>query len=221
VRVAVVDSGIALGHPHVGPVASGVCLIPGGDASDFADRLGHGTAVAAAIRDKAADAELLAVRVFDRELSTSAAVLAQAIRWSADNDARLINLSLGTPNEERAALLSEAVEYAAERGALVVAAVESDGKKMLPGALSGAVGVRLDTECGRDELIVNAIAPRRSHLAASGYPRPIPGVPPERNLFGISFAVANATGFLARWLEGRNAWMPAVDIAELIGLSPR
>jgi hypothetical protein len=29
-------------------------------------------------------------------------------------------------------------------------------------------------------------------------PRPIPGVPVERNLSGLSFAVANATGFLAR-----------------------
>ena len=31
---------------------------------------------------------------------------------------------------------------------------------------------------------------------ASGYPRPIPGVAPERNLKGISFAVANTTGLL-------------------------
>jgi hypothetical protein len=33
---------------------------------------------------------------------------------------------------------------------------------------------------------------------ASGFPRPIPGVPPDRNLHGISFAVANMTGFVAR-----------------------
>jgi len=33
---------------------------------------------------------------------------------------------------------------------------------------------------------------------ASGWPRPIPGVPPLRNLNGISFAVANVTGILAR-----------------------
>jgi hypothetical protein len=37
---------------------------------------------------------------------------------------------------------------------------------------------------------------------ASGYPRPIPGVEPERNLSGVSFAVANMTGFVARaWAE--------------------
>ena len=34
-------------------------------------------------------------------------------------------------------------------------------------------------------------------FAASGYPRPIPGVPREKNLKGISFAVANVTGTLA------------------------
>ena len=39
-------------------------------------------------------------------------------------------------------------------------------------------------------------------VAAAPYPRPIPGVPRARNLSGISFAVANVTGMLARVLEG-------------------
>jgi len=37
-------------------------------------------------------------------------------------------------------------------------------------------------------------------VVASPFPRPIPGVPLERNVHGISFAVANATGLLARAL---------------------
>jgi len=44
--------------------------------------------------------------------------------------------------------------------------------------------------------------PDRVEFSASGYARPIPGVPPERNLNGISFAVANMTGFVARACEG-------------------
>ncbi|HMA22912.1 MAG TPA: hypothetical protein VKP00_02930, partial [Gemmatimonadaceae bacterium] len=40
-----------------------------------------------------------------------------------------------------------------------------------------------------------------SRFSASPYPRPIPGVPQERNLAGVSFAVANVTGFLARAIE--------------------
>ena len=48
-------------------------------------------------------------------------------------------------------------------------------------------------------------------ITACGYPRPIPGVPPERNLQGLSFAVANASGMLARLLEGTPA---GVSLAE-------
>jgi len=40
---------------------------------------------------------------------------------------------------------------------------------------------------------------------ASGHPRPIPGVPKERNLRGISFAVANMTGFVVRACERLDA----------------
>jgi len=40
--------------------------------------------------------------------------------------------------------------------------------------------------------------PTRLTARASGYPRPVPGVPPSRNLKGISFAVANVTGLMAR-----------------------
>jgi hypothetical protein len=35
---------------------------------------------------------------------------------------------------------------------------------------------------------------------ATGFPRPIPGVPPARNLKGLSFAVANVSGTVARLL---------------------
>ena len=201
--MAVVDSGIAAGHPHVGAVSGGVSLVGAVD-SDYSDRLGHGTAVAAAIREKAPDVALLAVRVFDRTLETSADTLAAGMRWAADQGAQLINLSLGTPNEARNAVLCDALEYATQRGAVVVAAIENEGRPVLPGALPGAVGVRLERQCEREELVLDVVALHRTnrwHLAASGYPRPIPGVPPERNLFGISFAVANATGFLARLLE--------------------
>ena len=48
---------------------------------------------------------------------------------------------------------------------------------------------------------------------ASGYARPMPGVSPERNLKGISFAVANTTGVLARELRpgSRAAVLTAIE----------
>ena len=202
VIVAVVDSGVRAPHPHVPRVRGGVDLTSRSEGTDFSDRLGHGTAVSAAILEKAPDAELLAVKVFGSALATSAETLARAIIWSARNGARLVNLSLGTSNPQHSELLGAAVAEANALGALVVSAQELDGKSWLPGSLSDVAGVQVDWQCDRDAVVL--VAEPSSHdviFRASGFPRPIPGVPRERNLSGISFAVANVTGFLARLLE--------------------
>ena len=203
VRVAVIDSGVHPTNPHIGGVpVSGVRIGPDGEIDgEFVDRIGHGTAVAAAILEKAPGIDLVAVRVFDRNLATSAEVLARGISWAARQGARLINLSLGTSNPARAAVLSAAVEEAVAAGAIVVSAFESDGVAWLPGSLPNAVGVTADPTCDRHAIVVAADVSRGSvRCGASAYPRPIDGVPAERNLSGISFVVANATGFLARLL---------------------
>jgi subtilisin family serine protease len=195
----VVDSGINPDHPHVGNVVDGIAIATDGSLhNDWIDRLGHGTAVAAAIHEKAPDAQLLAVRVFERQLTTSAAVLARAIEWAADQGAKYINLSLGTSNEAHQALLLAAVERATSRQAIIVAAAAHEGRRWYPGSLKGAVGVLLDWDCPRDSVRPGSGDDGQPVFRASGYPRPIPGVPPERNLKGISFAVANVTGALAR-----------------------
>jgi subtilisin family serine protease len=205
VRVAVVDSGIHPANPHIGSTrVSGVRVLPGGDVdADFVDRIGHGTAVAAAIVEKAPGVELIAVRVFDRTLATSAEVLARGISLAVSHGARLINLSLGTSNPARAGVLGAAVDGAVARGAVVVSAFESDGVAWLPGSLPNAVGVTVDPTCDRHGLVMMTGGSRGPlRFGASAYPRPIEGVPVERNLSGISFAVANVTGFLARVLTG-------------------
>jgi len=208
VTVAVIDSGIHGAHPHVGGVAGGVCLVPGIDSNEHVDRIGHGTAVAAAIREKSPNVALLAVRVFDRHLATSADILARAIVWAADHDAHIINLSLGTTNPAHIELLKDAVKYASARGAIVVSARESDGVAWFPGALPGVTGVYVDWTCERDQIeLIDEEEPRV--YRASGYPRPIPGVPPERNLHGVSFAVANVSGFLARSMERSGSSPPS------------
>ena len=201
VVVAVLDSGVHASHPHVGDTLVGRSFADSAQASDFVDRIGHGTAVAAAIREKAPGAEILAVKIFDRQLATNVEVLADAIVWSADAGAKLINLSLGTANYANADRLADAVSYARSRGALIVSAREANEVSWLPGSLPGVVGVVADTTCERNEVEITIRAGDVPLFSASPYPRPIPGVPPERNLHGVSFAVANVTGFLARALE--------------------
>ena len=205
VRVAVVDSGIALNHPHVGAVALGVNLA--GEGQDTADRIGHGTAVAAAIREKAPDAELVPVRIFDKELATDVHTLGRAIVWAADHGCAIVNLSLGTSNEAHRSAIEQALELAHRRNVMVISAYETDGTKWLPGSLDGAIGVVPDAELDRELIEIDTSRRELPVLVrASIYPRPIPGVPRERNLSGVSFAVANVSGFMAVAREGRSEW---------------
>jgi len=198
VRIAVIDSGVFASHPHVNGVSGGVAFdAEGGEHPDFVDRLGHGTAVAAAIRDQAPDADLFAVKIFDRELSANIGVLIAAIDWAARSGVHLANLSLGSPKREHEAVLRDAVNRAAALGLLLVAARDDEGVTYFPGSLPGVVPVQVDWSLRRTEIrVVNIDG--MPVVRASGLPREIPGVPPSRNLHGVSFAVANATGIIAR-----------------------
>ena len=205
VRIAVIDSGIHASHPHVGGIAGAVAFDDRGrPASDVVDRLGHGTAVAAAIHEKAPDAEIHVVKVFDATLSTTVPALRRALEWAGEAGAHVVNLSLGTSRPEHEGVLAPLVAGLASGGCLVVSARHDQGRAWWPGSLATAVGVTLDWDVHRDAVVVEQ-ADDGLRVRASGYPRPIPGVHPDRNLRGVSFAVANATGLLARALEGRGA----------------
>jgi len=203
VRIAVIDSGVHRAHPHVGRIVGAAAFDDDGRlVGDGVDRLGHGTAVTAAIHEKAPEADLLAVKVFDRSLASTGRALEAAIGWAATNRVTLLNLSLGTTNLNHRPALERAVRRAADAGTIIIAAAPDAGHDWWPGGLSGVVSVALDWECARDACHVSVTDDGDVRVRASGYPRPIPGVSPERNLKGQSFAVANATGLVALAIEG-------------------
>jgi hypothetical protein len=182
-NIAIIDSGIHAGHPHVGNVAGGFSLVDG----DLLDRLGHGTAVAGAIREKVPDAALFAVKIFDRRLSATIDTIVGALEWCREHRMDIANLSLGTANWEHRARFEEVLT-----SEMIIVSVAG----MLPGAIAGVIAATPDPECPRDRYrLVDGV------FHASPHPRPIPGVPPERNVQGASFAVANMTGFVAQALR--------------------
>lgn len=214
ILVAVIDSGVHPDHPHIDPTRLRPGFAIGADGMVIEqgviplDRLGHGTAVTAAIQEKAPQADILPIRVFHDALRGSAMALVGAIRMAAGAGADIINLSLGTTNAAHAPLFAEAV--VAAPGALVLAAAQADGVPCLPGSLPGVLGVGLDWDIPRETFLW-----RDGQMIASGYPRPIPGVPQRRNLYGISFAVAQASGFAARIAHERNLRVRAALLAAL------
>jgi subtilisin family serine protease len=225
VRIAVIDSGVNATHPHIvhsggpysgGGVSGGLAIREDGSVGeDYVDRIGHGTAVTAAIKEKAPHADFIAIKVFERTLATGVAMLVRAIDEAARHGAHVINLSLGTAEIEHRDDLAAAVARANDRGALIVSAREDEGVQWLPGSLDGVVSVQVDWACDRETYRV-VHADGRAIIAASGYPRDIPGVPRERNLKGISFAVANASGFVARAVEALGPTSKA-SLASVIG----
>jgi hypothetical protein len=138
VRVAIVDSGIDGSHPELARRIAGARSFVGGNA--LTDEQGHGTflagEIAAAANNQqgiagiALSSQLLVAKVVQPDRTIALDAEAAAIRWAVDNGARVINLSLGGLRDPQNAtrdtysrLEAAAVEYAYERGAVLVAAV--------------------------------------------------------------------------------------------------
>lgn len=137
VRVAVIDSGLDLGHPELaGRVVAARSFV----AAPVKDTEGHGTIVsgviaarsqnAAGIAGLAPSAELIVAKVVRSDRSIRVREEARAIRWAVDQGARVINMSLGgvrDPGKPSRDTFSEAeadaIRYAVRNGVLVVAAV--------------------------------------------------------------------------------------------------
>jgi subtilisin family serine protease len=208
-RVAVIDSGVNARHPHIVSLAGGISVLPGGiEEGSCTDALGHGTAVMAAIQEKAPQAQYFAVKVFHSGLRTSTECLLTAIEWTIEQRMDVVNLSLGTRNLAHAARFESLIASAAKNGVLLVAAHDAESEPCLPGSLPGVFGVGLDWDMPRN-LYRCEDTPGGVVYVTSGYPRSLPGLPRERNLHGISFAVANMTGFVARaWEESAASGAP-------------
>ncbi|MBM3658613.1 MAG: hypothetical protein FJW95_03820 [Actinobacteria bacterium] len=135
VRVAVVDTGVQGDHPGlVGRVLPGVDLVVGAPFVGTVDGNGHGTHVAGIIAEAdntaggigvAPLAQILPVRVLGCSGGGSSGAVANGIYWAIDNNADVINLSLGTGSQSNTILL--AVEKALRDGVVVVAAAGNSG----------------------------------------------------------------------------------------------
>jgi subtilisin family serine protease len=163
VKVAVIDSGIDLGHPDLADRVVAQKSFVGGDVTDHD---GHGTFVAGEIAAAVDNGEGIAGIAFPAQLVVAKVVRAdgtispdaeaRAIRWAVDEGARVINLSLGglrdpvDPNRDTFSALEQgAVEYAFSRGAVLVAAVGNGDQAPVspwrfasyPAALPHVIGV--------------------------------------------------------------------------------
>ncbi len=147
IMIAIIDSGVDYNHPDLkGQIINGKDFMadfpsgPNGDGSsdtiddDPLDQMGHGTHVAgviAAIPNNqtgvagiAPGVKVLNIKALNGEGWGSAFAIAQGITYATDQGARVINLSLGSPETSKPIEL--AIKYAQEKGVLLVAAAGND-----------------------------------------------------------------------------------------------
>jgi serine protease len=169
VTVAVLDTGVAyrpLGNRfRRSPDFSAGQFVKGYDFIDNSrtpvDRNGHGTHVAGTIAEKtnngigltglAYRAKLMPVRVLDRLGRGRADDISAGIRFAADHDADVINMSFNFGCGKKVPSVSQAVHYATHRGVVVVASVGNLGSESCvspPATISGVIGVGGTTQGG-------------------------------------------------------------------------
>ena len=173
VTLAILDTGVlpdaTFGTGRLRTLDIGFGTVAGRGEED-----GHGTAVAALAAGSSSDApgvapgaNILSIRVTDASSTSDTFTIAQAIVAAVDAGAKVINVSLG--GYSTSATLSAAIGYAAERGAIIVAAAGNDQAVQLawPAADPRVISVGAVDRAGQQVAFSNS-GPSLS-LTAPGY----------------------------------------------------
>jgi thermitase len=135
ITVAVIDTGIDYNHPElIGRVIQGPDLADS-DGSPM-DHFGHGTHVAGiigaagnngqGIAGVAWNCKLMAIKVLGDDGSGSTSAVMQGIQYAADHGAKVINMSLGGSDQTIDPGLHAAMDYATQKGCVIVAAAGNE-----------------------------------------------------------------------------------------------
>jgi hypothetical protein len=210
VTIAILDTGVAtsdvtFGVGRVRALDIGLGLTPA-----TAGEAGHGTAVAALAAGAASDAagvapaaNLLSIRVTDNNSVSDLFTVSQAIVAAVQAGAKIINVSLG--GYSNGSVLDNAIHYATQHGALIVAAAGNDQAAQLswPAADSRVVSVGAVDRAEQQVYFSNSSEQLR--LSAPGY--------------GVQTAWLNGERV---YVDGTSASAPLVSgaIAALMSQSP-
>ncbi len=147
--IAVLDSGLKTSYENNSYVLGTYDAVAPNDEVD--DTLGHGTQmtlIAAGVvnpyggeSDEDATTPVVIIRAIDENGFTSNHTLLRGIDYAIENGARVLSLSWGSENHST--LLESAINYAAVKGLITVAAAgnEPTGQPVYPAAYANVIGV--------------------------------------------------------------------------------
>lgn len=238
IDIGAIDSGIKSTHPAV---ESNIAP-PGDDDAHkawiecagnqcphgWSDDSGHGTHVsgiaAASIGAEtpgvAPEATLHALKVCGGSGRCRTSAVAEAVRYAADQDWDVVNLSLGSPN--RSPALQAAGEYALESGVVPVAAVGNRGGVKYPAVYNEFLGVAATND--EDEIAGFSSTGDGVDVAAPGVDIYAPVLDGYETQSGTSMAAPHASGTVAQVIANgvppTEAATRVIETAEDLGHSP-
>lgn len=173
VTIAILDSGVTaaatFGSGRLRTLDIGLGTQAGTAADD-----GHGTAVAALAAGSAAEsrgvapsASLLSIRVTDAAGVSDTFTVAHAILAATDAGAQVINISLGS--YQASTLLTQAIDYAYARGAVIVAAAGNDQAAQLAWPAADPRVLSVGATDARGEQVLFSNSGDQLKLTAPGY----------------------------------------------------
>jgi subtilisin family serine protease len=232
VKVAVVDTGVAMEHPDLhGQIVNHSNFVDGGEQTFGQDI--HGTAVAGVIAARAGngigifgtapEADIVALKACwqldPRQALCSSWSLQRAVDFANESGVKLLNLSLAGPPDE---LLERLLITAEERGITVVAAALQGEGVAAPGFPASMATVIAVLDSDRQGQVRGAIERMPTQLLAAPGREIITTVPPQAYNFisGSSLAAAHVTGIAALLLEREPGLSPA-HVRAILGTTAR
>ncbi len=196
IRVGVIDSGISAAAGL--PVTAGRNYLT--DESHLVDHTGHGTAVASIVAAAAPQAELVSLKIAAKGALTTPEVAATAIRGAVDEFA--CDILLMAFGQSDSGVLRQAVDYAAGKGVILIAAVGNEGQTYrrsrvyYPAGYGQVIGIGATDVSGE-------VAPfsQRAGVSFVSCGERLPALTVDGDLqevTGTSFAAAAVAGLAAR-----------------------
>lgn len=214
VRVAILDSGVNPQMPLLKKKSFRVfdCLynesglkIQALSNQNVTDRNGHGSFVQSCVYAAAPDVEVDHFRLLDRNNVSDGVLLCHVLDFVISENYHVVNLSLGTRNEQHIPWLVTIMKRAYERNVTIVAANSNVGNSLYPARFTYCISV--DGMPARNPLQLRYKPNSVIEFEGWGVNVPMPSLDEKLTyLTGSSYAAGHVTGIVARAIEmqGKN-----------------
>lgn len=148
IKIAIIDDGVC---ENIYDISHMKCRIEITQELEIAEHVdcnekqpNHGTTCAAIIHKYVPEAPLVSVKILNQQKRGIKEQLIKAIEWCTENDIKIINMSLGTVQQNDSCELRKTVNSAVKKGVVIVAACSNRRIITYPSSFTDVIGVKTD-----------------------------------------------------------------------------